>query len=324
MNTHISGFTCRTLLAGAASLMLAAPLAAVAGEGGASHILPGSNATLMDLSPTAPGWFVKGIYLNYSGSAKAQIPTAAGVVANADVTANTFAFGGGYTFDTTVLGGAHYTVAAFLPYTSLDISANGVLPGGGTIPRRIHSDVSGFGDLTVVPVMLGWKSGDWQYDALMPVYVPTGSYVDGRLGNTGLNYWTYDPIFGVTYSNKKSGFNAVLRMGYAMNTENDATHYKSGSLLHFDGAIEQILPVGSGFLALGAEAFYFDQATGDSGSGAVLGDFKGMTSGIGPVLGYIKPLGKNSLVFEGKWLTELDTKNRLDGDYWFLRAAYKF
>jgi hypothetical protein len=324
MKTRIGGLTHRALLAGAATFLLAVPLAAVAGEGGTSHILPGSNATLMDLSPTTPGWFVKPIYLNYSGSATANIPTAAGVVANANATANTFAFGGGYTFDTTVLGGAHYTVAAFLPYTSLNITANGLGPNGNPLPIKIHSSVSGFGDLTIVPVMLGWKSGDWQFDALMPVYIPTGSYVDGRLGNPGLNYWTYDPMFGVAYSNKKSGFNAVLRTGYAMSTENSATHYQSGSLLHFDGSVEQILPVGSGFLALGAEAFYFDQVTGDSGSGAVLGNFKGMTNGIGPVLGYIKPLGKNSLVFEGKWLTELNTKNRLEGDYWFLRAAYKF
>jgi len=28
----------------------------------------------------------------------------------------------------------------------------------------------------VVPVMLAWKTGDWQIDALLPIYAPTGSY----------------------------------------------------------------------------------------------------------------------------------------------------
>jgi len=51
-------------------------------------------------------------------------------------------------------------------------------------------------------------------------------------------------------------------------------------------------------MTVGAEGFYFDQVTGDSGSGAVLGDFKGMTSGLGPVLGYIQPLGTQSLAVE--------------------------
>jgi len=95
-------------------------------------------------------------------------------------------------------------------------------------------------------------------------------------------------------------------------------------MLHFDGAIEQILPAGGGFLALGLEGFYFRQVTGDSGSGATLGEFKGMTTGLGPVIGYVKPLGSNSLALEAKWLTELDTKKRLEGDYLWLRAAYKF
>jgi hypothetical protein len=261
--------------------------------------------------------------MNYSGSVPVNVPTAAGVASNLDAEANVFALGGGYTFDQTVLGGAHYSVAAILPYAWLDISANLQLPGGGSVGRR--SKVSGFGDLTLVPVMLAWKTSDnWQVEALMPIYVPTGSYKQGRLGNPGLNYWTFDPMVGVAYMNKESGFNAMLQAGYAMNTENSDTDYQSGSILHFDAAIQQIVPLGSGYLTLGAEGFYFDQLTGDSGSGAVLGGFKGMTAGLGPVLGYIQPIGKDSLALELKWLNEVDTKNRLEGDYIWLKGVYKF
>jgi len=240
---------------------------------------------------------------------------------NLNATANTLALGGGHTFEQTVLGGAHYSVAAFLPYTRLDVSANVQTPAG---PVARQNNVSGFGDLTVVPLILAWKTGDWQIDTMLPVFAPTGSYEKGRLGNPPLNYWTFDPNFGVAYSNKTSGFNGMLRVGYAINTENPDTNYRSGSLLHFDGAVQQILPVGSGFLTLGAEAFYFDQVTCDSGAGATLGCFKGMTAGLGPVLGYIQPFGKQSLVVELKWLPELDTKNRLEGDYIWLKVVYKF
>jgi len=131
-------------------------------------------------------------------------------------------------------------------------------------------------------------------------------------------------VIGAVYSHKASGFNAMLHVGYAMNTENPDTDYQSGSLLHFEGVIQQIVPAGSGFLTLGAEGFYFDQITGDSGAGATLGDFKGLTAGLGPVLGYIQPLGKQSLVVELKWLTELETKKRLEGDYLWLKMLYKF
>jgi hypothetical protein len=300
-------------------LAVGSPIA-MAGEGGTSHIMPGANATLVDLPPTSPGGFFKPMFINYRGDASANVPTAAGVVANLNADANTVALGGGYGFEQTVLGGAHVAVAAFLPYTWLSISGNSQALGG----VRVENSVSGLGDLTVVPVMLAWKADNWQYDFLMPVYAPTGSYETGRLGNTGLNYWTFDPIAGVAYSNAKSGLSAATHLGYAFNTENSATSYKSGNILHLDAAVQQVFPLGSGFANFGAEAWYFQQMTCDSGSGATLGCFKGRTAGIGPVLGYIQPIGTEKLLFEFKWLPELETKNRMKGDYLWLKMVYTF
>jgi len=295
---------------------------ALAGEGGVTHVIPGATATLADLPPTSPGWFLKPMYLNYKGSFSAQLPTAAGIAGNIDATINTVALVGGYTLEQTILGGAHYSFAAALPYSWVDISGNVQTPIG---TKRVQNSVSGFGDLTVLPIMLAWKWEDWQFDATLPIYAPTGSYEKGRLGNTGLNYWTFDPTVGAVYSHKASGFNAMLHAGYAMNTENTDTQYQSGAMLHLEGVIQQLLPAGTGFLSLGVEGFYFDQLTGDSGSGATLGDFKGQTYGLGPVLGYILPLkNKQSLVFELKWLTELETKRRLEGDFIWLKMVYKF
>jgi hypothetical protein len=75
--THARRRTC--LAAALLAVLLAVPSVANAGEGGTSHILPGANATLMDVLPTVPGWFVKPMYLHYGGDASARIPTAAGV-----------------------------------------------------------------------------------------------------------------------------------------------------------------------------------------------------------------------------------------------------
>ena len=300
--------------------LVAAPPIAIAGEGGVSHILPGATATMVDLPPASPGWFFKPMFVNYQGDASAHLPTASGIVTNANVDVNTFVTSGGYSFESTVLGGAHYSVAAALPYVWIDFKANTAALGG----KRIENKVDGFGDLTVVPVLLAWKTDFGLYDFLMPVYTPTGSYVLGRLGNPGLNYWTFDPIVGVAYSNKTSGLNASVHLGYAMNTENNDTHYKSGDLLHIEASVQQMLPMGSGFANVGAEAWYFQQQTCDSGSGATLGCFKGKTSGIGPVIGYVQPIGTQVLLLELKWLPELETKNRLTGDYVWLKMVYKF
>ena len=100
--------------------------------------MPGGNATLVDLPPTSPGGFVKPMVIHYSGEASANIPTAAGIVANLNAEANTFVLGGGYGFETNVLGGAHVAVAAFLPYTWLSISGNSQALGGIGIENSVN------------------------------------------------------------------------------------------------------------------------------------------------------------------------------------------
>ena len=87
------------------SIAFALPQIVTAGEGGTTHVIPGSMSTLIDNAPTAPGMIIKPMYLNYSGSATKQIPTAAGLAGNLDATANTFVLAGIYAFEGKVLGG---------------------------------------------------------------------------------------------------------------------------------------------------------------------------------------------------------------------------
>jgi hypothetical protein len=311
--------------AGALVIALAGgcPLAALAAEGGITHVLPGSAATLIDLLPTKPGWVAAGAYLNYQGNTSAEklLPIAGSVAAGLDATSNAVLAGGFYTFEPKVLG-AHYSVGAFLPYVSVDVSAS-LNTTAGAIRR--NDSASGLGDVTLIPVMLAWKDeSSWQYNALLPIYAPTGQYEQGRLANPGLNYWTFDPTIGASYNNPKTGLNAAVYAGIGFNTENNTTNYKSGTLMHVDASVQQLLPVGPGFLGIGAEAFYIDQISGDSGGNALLGDFKSRTAGLGPVLTYILPRGKETLVAELRWLHEMNVKNRLEGDYIWLKLVYQF
>ncbi len=101
----------RMLATVAVAVLATGPRLASAGEGGTAHVLPGANATLVDLLPTTPGPFFKPMYLNYEGSATVRIPTAAGVASNIDAEANTFVLGGGYTFHQPVRSWAVRTTA---------------------------------------------------------------------------------------------------------------------------------------------------------------------------------------------------------------------
>ena len=311
-----------TLVITLAGLLVVASGLGFAEEGGGGHYAPGGAATLIDLLPTEPGFILQPIYFHYRGDAGASktFPIAGRITANLEAEVNSVTLGALYTFDRTVLG-AHYTAGVYAPYIWKDVSAT-LSSGLGTIRRE--DKVDSFGDITLLPVGLAWKKGDWQFGGLLPIYAPTGSYEVGRLANPGLNYWTFDPTVQLSYGSEKSGFNAALFAGMTFNTENNDTDYQSGSVLHVEASVQQLLPLGPGFIGLGANGFLYEQVTGDSGSGAVLGDFKGRSMGIGPVIDYILPFKSgSSLVVEFRWLPELDTKNRLEGDYLWLKIAYK-
>jgi hypothetical protein len=194
-------------------------------------------------------------------------------------------------------------------------------PGGVLSPPvNIRDTANGIGDIMLMPFMLGWTNlmKDFKLDARLSIYAPTGDYEQGQIANVGKNYWTFEPGIMASWLSTKIGTEISLYTGVDFNTENEDANYTSGTTLHFDLTVAQHLPLWGGFVGVGANAFYYDQISGDSGSGARLGDFEGRTIGVGPVLSYVHHVGKAELLAELKWLPELDTNNRLEGDIvWF-------
>lgn len=301
------------------SLLLATlvPALSLAEEGGGGHYTPGAMASLIDLPQNTPGLAVSLMYNYYQADASAStpIPLAGTLDLGVSAVSNTAVIGISYLFEPKVIG-ATLMSGVFVPLQNLEVEAQASLSRFGSVSRS--DSASDIGDLTLIPVYLTWKRNSWSFSALLNVYAPTGGFEVGDLANTGKNYWTFDPMMGFSYFDEKSGFSATLFGGVTMNTENDDTDYQSGAGLHFDATIAQYLPVGKGFLGIGATGFCFQQVTGDSGSGATLGDFEGRTAGVGPVLSYLLPMGKRNLMAELKWLPEIETANRLQGDFiWF-------
>ena len=69
------------------------------------------------------------------------------------------------------------------------------------------------------------------------------------------------------------------------------------------------------------------RVVGRSGTGATLGKFEGETVAIGPVLSFIKPKSTNGhvdILADLKWLNEVYTQNRLEGNTVFLKVVFKF
>jgi hypothetical protein len=76
--------------------------------------------------------------------------------------------------------------------------------------------------------------------------------------------------------------------------------------------------------ALGVHGFYLKQITGDSGDGALLGDFEGEAAGVGPAALWITKIGGRDVSFIGKWLHEVEAERRIEGDHAMVSVAFGF
>ncbi len=300
----------------ACAIML--PVSIYAEEGGSGHYTPGATASFFDTLPGKPGLALANFFNYYDASAgiTRQLPFAGSLTANIDATCYADILMAIYQTPLKLLGGS-YAVATAIPYVWLEIKGN-VSRGGRTISLR--DSANGIGDIVVYPFMLGWVglNGDLKYDARLGIYTPTGDYEKGKLANLGKNYWTFEPAVSLSYISSKIGLEVSAFAGMDFNTKNNETEYQTGSQFHLDFTVAEHLPLLGGVVGVGANGFYYQQITGDSGSGAKLGDFKGRTLGIGPVVSYMTKIWGKDLVAEAKWLPEIDVEKRLKGNYvWF-------
>lgn len=305
------------------------PLALRAEEGGSGHYIPGATASFIDTLPGTPGAIgVVNIFTFYNGSAGGSRPLEFGGLLTLNAEATIYADTVGAIYETPLhLLGGDYAIGLAVPYVWLEVegSVQRAGPFGGVQTVSVRDTASGFGDMTLYPFMLGWKRGDLKYDVRLGIYAPTGPYDVGHLANTGRNYWTFEPSASVSWLSTKIGTEVTLFAAFDFSTENEDTHYQSGDVFHLDATVAQHLPLGKlGFIGVGANAFYYQQISGDSGSGATLGSLEGRTVGIGPVVSFATKVGKSDVVAEVKWLPELNVQKRLNGDIVWFKLAVLF
>jgi len=301
-------------------------------EGGAGDYIPGLYASLINITPNKPGFALGTGYLFYAGSvgANTTLPFGGILAANinadvslADVTLS-------YTFRPAILG-AHYTVSISIPYAWVDVDAKvslnpRLLPSLiGTRTKEVQDTANGLSDIFLVPFALNWTFGDLQVNPQFFMVAPTGEYEKGQLATAGKNHWMFDWLLGLSYLSHKTGTEFTMFGGYGISTENHATNYRNGDVFHLEATLEQFLPLSKQTLiGIGANAFYYQQVTGDSGSGAHLGPNLGTDMGVGPVVTLIHTSPKCSFSVQVKWLPEIDTTHRLNGNWVWVAAGLLF
>ena len=293
-------------------------------EGGSGHYMPGSISSFIDGVPAEPVFVMRLNYLNYKASSNIAIPKGSGgVLAQPDATINALGLTVLWAPDWELGWGDKWQFAMSSTLSVLNADLAGSLNFNGTSLGYNQGNRTALGDLVFMPIMLNYNvNKDLNINARLGFYAPTGSYSYGRFINTGKNFWTVEPNIGIVYFGQENGREASLYFGVDFNEKNDATNYKSGTQIHFDGTLAQHFPWLSGISGVGISGYWYKQVSDDSGEGANFGAFRAEAAGIGPVVSWVDKTGKN--VFEMKYLKDFKNEKRLDSNTFWLKYVIKF
>ena len=303
-----------------------------ADEGGAGDYVPGLYASLINITPNKPGFAVGAGYLFYSGSGGAgtTLPFGGLLAANVSAELSLADIAFTYTFCPKILG-AYYTFALSIPYVWVDVKATislnpRLFPGvRGTLSKTVRDGANGLSDIFITPFALNWTFGDLQVNPQVFVVAPSGDYQTGVLATPGKNVWDFDALLGLSYLSHKTGTEFTVFGGFGVSTKDTDTDYRNGNAVHAEATLQQYLPLSKQTLiGVGANAFYYQQVSGDRGSGARLGPNEGTDVGVGPVVTLINTSPKHPYSVQVKWLPEVYTKNRLNGDWVWVTAGLAF
>ncbi len=300
----------------AALSLIATP--ALASEGGASFYLLGSGGPGAALLPPVQGLFFDSTFYLYGGSAKGDRDFVVGgnVVAGLDALIAAEFATLLWVPSTDFLGGT-LAVGAALPLAAPGVRAEAVVTGPLGNQRQFAVSDSAFvvGD-PVLTASLGWGLSKTVHLALSSqVNVPIGQYRDGQLANIAFHRWIVDTSSAITWFDPASGWDVTAKAGFTFNGKNDATDYKTGTEFHVEGSVEHHF---SKALSAGLQAYHFEQVSGDSGAGAVLGEFKGRVTGVGVTAANNFAIGHTPTTIRGRLFREFGAKNRLEGTSFFL------
>ena len=180
----------------------------------------------------------------------------------------------------------------------------------GPLSRQRSIEGGGLGDI-VPKVQLGWTQGDFSHTVYVQTVTPTGRYETGFNPIIGLHRPGIDTGWAFTWTDKANKLQFNGAAGVMFNFENTETDYKTGNEFHFEWAVGRELLPG---LVFGLVGYDYRQLTGDSGSGAHLGPFKGSVDAIGLGFNGTTLVGKTPVIFNMRTYREFNADNHFEGN----------
>lgn len=285
-----------------AIVAIGSPWPALSAESGFGVYLLGSKGMAAGYVPH-PGFYFASQQFRYRGEFTGPVSVAPGTISNAQISVATdFNMLSPVWITEKHLFGGRLGFSATLPVGSVDVVLDTL--GTSTVD-------SGFwiGD-PLFSTFLGWSHKDFHWNAGITTVAPVGQYDSNRLSNLSLNRPAVDIFGALSWIDPKDGLDLSLAVGLTVNGENRETNYRSGLEFHSEWSIAKAL---SPALSIGVMGYFYKQLSDDSGSGAVLGGFRGQTAAVGGFLNYRFNLEDRAVSLRAQVLEEFNVKNRFRG-----------
>jgi len=219
-----------------------------------------------------------------------------------------------YISEKKILGG-NYGQHLFIPYLYQHINAFG----------QTDTDKN-FGDIIYSPFLLTFHKPKFHFAiSLVDIYIPIGKYDKKDMLNAGKNFWTFEPVFALTYFPIPK-LNISVKLMYDFNTTNHDylnpatgkdSDLKPGQEFHMDYAVGYSITKA---LTVGLNGYFYYQTTDDKLDGHEIENQRSKVISIGPGIFY--SLGK--LKFSLNTNFEFKGKNISQGNTTVFKIFYSF
>ena len=302
------------LLLGAVAFALGNP-SAQAAENGTGFYLLGSKGPMAGVIPAPGVYFQNDIYYYNARTDKSgQLPTggkvAVGLKANAVINLPTVIWSTPHKF----LDG-RLAFSLTVPFGYQRIEADLI---AGDFEADTSNHISTVGD-PVFNTILAWDKGPYHWNITGMLNIPVGHYREGSMANIAFHRWGGDISISGTWYDPEMGWDISGVTGFTFNGRNPKTDYRTGTEWHMEAAISR--DIGRPGSSVGVMGYHYQQISGDSGDGAILGGFRGRTTALGLTASHSFKIGSKPALIRLKALKEFNTKNRVRGTAAYLTLS---
>ncbi len=258
------GVSKKTLSSAALAAAMAAGLSggALAAENGVLNYPAGAPAIFIGAFPPMPGLFMasQSTY-TYADALYNSKGNKLAVPFKLAAESETFRFLASYSAE---LFGAHLLSQLVVPMVHLDLK----VPNFGPGPASFSDSGTGFGNITISPLIMSWNLSRTQHVALgLDIATEAATYSATKIASVGNGYTSFMPTLAYRYDDP-TGFDIGIAPRLVFNTLNSTTNYQTGTALIVD--LEAGYNVGK--WKLGVAGGYTQQLEDNSVNGVNIGN----------------------------------------------------